>query len=211
VHIGSGLLEVAVELAANLLLAAVAFGLWRLVSRDRGLRDDDREGGRRAARIRSRWAYALLAIVAALAVWQFLMLGLALAGLFLRPPALARVLPRLTGWALGASAVLLGMLLVDGVAPGRGALLGVAAFLAQIVAALLITRGLPRADRLHLALAQQNGITAIILALRLEAQFAGVVAVVAPAILITNSIHLAANALADRVGRGRRPIDEAPP
>jgi hypothetical protein len=180
-HLGSGLLEVAAELAANLLLAAVAYALWRLL-RHRA----------------QRWVYVLLAVVAAVAVWQFLMLGLALAGLFLRPAGLARIRPRLTGWALAASAVLLGALLVGGVELGRGAALGAAAFAAQIVAALLLTRRLPRADRIHLALAQQNGITAIILALRLEAQFAGVVAVIAPAILVTNAIYLVSNRLVDR-------------
>jgi NhaP-type Na+/H+ or K+/H+ antiporter len=185
VHLGSGLVEVAADLAFNLLFAAVAYGLWRLV-------------GARATQRPVTWAYALLAVLFAVAVWQFLMLGLAIVGLFLRPAGLAPLVSRLIGWALGASAVLLGMLLIGGVELGRGALLGVAAFLAQIVAALLLTRGLPRADRIHLALAQQNGITAIILALRLEAQFSGVVAVIAPAILVTNATYLAANAVADR-------------
>lgn len=180
-HIGTGLAQVGIELAANLAFAAAAYLLWRLVAgRPKG------------------WAYALLALLAAVAVWQFLMLGLALAGLFLRPAGLARILPRFTGWALVASAVLLGVLLFAGVDAGRGAALGTAAFAAQIVAAWLLTRGLPARDRLHLALAQQNGITAIILALRLEAQFTGVVAVIAPAILVTNVIYLAANGLADR-------------
>ncbi|NLT54698.1 MAG: hypothetical protein GXX79_09045 [Actinomycetales bacterium] len=69
-----------------------------------------------------------------------------------------------------------------------------------------------------LALAQQNGITAIILALRLEAEFVGVVMVVGPAILVINMLHLVANALLRRAShpssgtRGcRRPAAGSPP
>ncbi|HYN93859.1 MAG TPA: hypothetical protein VES42_08415 [Pilimelia sp.] len=182
-HVGTGLWRVFVDLAANLLFAAVAYGLWRAGGRDRW----------------RWWAYALLAAVAVVAVWQFLMLGLAIAGLFLRPAGINGVLPRLTQWALAAAALLLGALLVGGVRLGAGAALGAAAFLSQIVAALVLARALPGRDRFHLALAQQNGITAVILALRLEAQFVGVVAVVAPAILTTNALYLVANPLADRV------------
>jgi hypothetical protein len=95
------------------------------------------------------------------------------------------------------------LLLVNGVSLGHGALLGVMAFLAQIVAAAALTQGMPRADRVHLALAQQNGITAIILALRLEIQFTGAVAVIAPAIVVTNLSHAMANRLID-IPRSRR-------
>jgi hypothetical protein len=89
-------------------------------------------------------------------------------------------------------------LLIDGVQIWRGISLGIAAFAAQIVAAALLTIGMPRPDRWHLAFAQQNGITAIILALTLQIQFDGVVAVVAPAIITANLIHAAANRLVDR-------------
>ncbi|MFD0598764.1 hypothetical protein ACFQZ4_46070 [Catellatospora coxensis] len=90
------------------------------------------------------------------------------------------------------------MLLIDGIAIAEGISLGVAAFAAQTVAAWLLTRGMPRNDRWHLAAAQQNGITAIILALTLQIQFDGVVAVVAPAIITANLLHTAANHLLDR-------------
>jgi hypothetical protein len=49
-------------------------------------------------------------------------------------------------------------------------------------------------DRVRLALAQQNGVTAVILALVFERSLDGFVAVVAPAIVTINVIH----ALADR-------------
>jgi NhaP-type Na+/H+ or K+/H+ antiporter len=172
--VGAGLTGYALDLALNLAFAAGAYLLWRLVGRHRVL------------------ALAGLAVLVAVAVTWFLMLGLAIAGLFYRP-AIDRLIGWATNGALAVASILLGTLLLDGIAPVRGLALGVAAFTAQMVAGWLLTRGLPRADRVHLALAQQNGITAIILALRLEADFAGVVAVVAPAILVTNTIFIAAN------------------
>ncbi|MEU7999637.1 hypothetical protein AB0B66_00475 [Catellatospora sp. NPDC049111] len=186
VHVADGLVAYAADLGLNLAFAAVVWLLWRYAVRDR-----------------PRWADALLAIVVAVAVWQFWMLGLALVGLFLRPAWLDRLLPRITQGALYAATVLLGLLLIGGIALPEGVTLGLAAFAAQILVGWLLTRNMPAADRLHLAFAQQNGITAIILALRLEAQFAGVVAVVAPAILVTNLTHHAANHLLDRRARVR--------
>ncbi|MBV1848706.1 hypothetical protein [Catellatospora tritici] len=182
-HAAAGLWSYALDLVWNLTFAAVLWLLWRHV-----------------LRTRPRWAAVVLALAFAVAVWQFLMLGLALAGLFLRPPALLRLLPKLTTAALYAATVLLGLLLVHGVAPIRGLTLGLAAFAAQIAVGAPLTRHLPPLDRQHLMLAQQNGITAIILAVRLEASFAGVVAVVAPAILVTNLVHFAANRALDRRG-----------
>lgn len=72
-----------------------------------------------------------------------------------------------------------------------------AASASQIAVGYLLTGGLPAGDRIHLALAQQNGITAIVLALRLEAQFPGVAAMVAPAVLTTNLTHAVANRVLD--------------
>jgi hypothetical protein len=171
------------DLALNLAFAAVAYLAWR------------------ALRSAPAWLAALVLVgLAAVAVWQFLMLGVAIAGLFVRPAWLAPLVGRITTAALFVAGALLGILLVGGVNVGFGVLLGLMAFAAQVVAGALLSRGLARTDRLHLALAQQNGITAIILALRLEVTFAGVVAIVAPAILVTNAVHFVANWLAD----GRR-------
>jgi hypothetical protein len=161
----------------------------------------------------------LLAAVAALAVWQFLMLSVALIGLFLRPRPLGRALPPLVGSALVVATILLGVLLTFGVDLVSGLALGLAAFGAQVLVGYLLTFGLPARDRTHLAFAQQNGLTAIILALRLDAQYAGIVAAVAPAIVVTNVIYVACNRVLDwrnagrdqREGRGRRPGGPGPP
>jgi NhaP-type Na+/H+ or K+/H+ antiporter len=179
-HLATGVAQYAGDLGLNLLLAAVAWVLWRVTR---------------------RWpaaSYLLLLLVFAVAVWQFLMLGLAIVGLFLRPARLSSALPRLTQAALAAAAILLGTLLVGGVDPVAGVALGVAAFAAQGVVSVPLTRGMPRLDRIHLALAHQNGITAVILALRLESQFNGVVAIVAPGILVANLAYLLVNRRFDR-------------
>ncbi|MBB5867038.1 hypothetical protein F4553_000417 [Allocatelliglobosispora scoriae] len=171
-------LSIAADLALNLAFAAVAWLVWRLV------------------RTREWAVTALVALAAGVAVWQLWMLGLALVGLFARPRWLDRWLPRLTTGALLAAAVLVGVLLTGLTAPialVQGATLGLAAFTAQIAVGWLLTKGLPRQDRWHLALAQQNGITAIILALRLESTFTGIAAIVAPAIVATNLTHAAVN------------------
>jgi hypothetical protein len=61
-----------------------------------------------------------------------------------------------------------------------------------------VARRLPARDRWYLACGQQNGITAIILAVLLEPVFPGVVAVVAPAILVVAILHDLSNAALDR-------------
>lgn len=182
----AGLGGLALQLALNLGLAGAVYGVWRLI------------GHLGRGRLPAILASALLALVLAVAVWQFLMLTVAAAGLFLRPRWLERGLPPAVNGALCAATLLLGALLGAGIDPVGGAVLGLAAFASQVVVGYLLTQGLPGRDRIHLAFAQQNGITAIILALRLETQFPGVVAVVAPAILTTNLTHALVNRLVDR-------------
>ncbi|MEH0844889.1 hypothetical protein V6U81_21120 [Micromonospora sp. CPCC 205711] len=192
-------LDLLLDLLANLALAAVAWLVWRLL----------RAAGRRAdgARPALNWlAVALLVGLVLFAAWQFLMLGLAIAGLFFRP-RLGPVVGRSTRAAYLIAAFLLGLLLVDGVDVLTGVVLGLAAVAAQLLVSVPITRGLPRADRLYLAWGQQNGVTAVILALVLEQDFPGTVGVVATAIVVINAIHAVATALLDR----RRPPSEPPP
>jgi hypothetical protein len=187
----AGLGGYVVELAFNLALALAAWAVWRTL------------------RQRPVAVAVLLGLLGVVAIWQFLMLGVAIAGLFVRPAWLQRWLGRVTKSALLVAGALLGILLVNGVNPWYGLWLGAMAFLSQAVAAAVLTRGLPRTDRVHLALAQQNGITAIILALRMEADFVGSVAVIAPAILVANVVHFVANALLDRQRRQRK-VDPMP-
>lgn len=161
-------------------LAGLVYGLWLLTHRSAHPRV---------------WQYPLLVAALVVAVTQFHLLAIAIIGLFLRPP-----LAGLTRWALAAAgaaaAVLLGVLLaaaVTGPALARGIALGVAAYAAHAVVAVAMTRSLPKPDRVHLTLAQQSGVTAIVLSLLLETDFPGVVAVVGPAIVTTNLIYQVTN------------------
>lgn len=112
------------------------------------------------------------------------MLGIALIGLFLRPEI--RKLPKIISGAFYISLLLLGFLLINGISWFSGLILGLGAILAQIIVGFLLSHGLPRAERFYLAFAQQNGITAMILALLFEKHLPGTVAIVAPAILFIN-------------------------
>jgi NhaP-type Na+/H+ and K+/H+ antiporter len=167
------------DLLLNAVFAGAAWLVWRLLRR-------------------RPFAVTVLAVaLIALAAWQFTFLGLAVAGLFVRP-AVGRQVSAAVQAALVLASFMLGLLLFEGVDLIKGVTLGAAAFGAQIVAGFLLTGHLPMADRVHLAFAQQNGITAIILALFLQPRFGGVIAVVAPAILVINLIHLGVNRLIDR-------------
>ncbi|MFI6538607.1 hypothetical protein ACIBHY_39555 [Nonomuraea sp. NPDC050547] len=179
------------DLGLNALFAAAAYGLWRLL--------------RKAPPV-----LTYLAVVSAIAsaAWSSLMLGIATAGLYLRLPD-SRWLSRAVTAAFALSAFLMGLLLVGGTNLAMGLLLGLAAFTAQMLAALVLTHGLPMIDRIHLGLAQQNGITAVILALAFEREFPGFVAVVAPAILTVNLVYVLANRAADIWGP--RPAQPSPP
>lgn len=179
------------DLGLNALFAAIAYAVWRLV--------------RKAPPVLSYLAAATAVVSAA---WSSLMLGVATAGLYLRMPD-SRWLTRAVTAAFALSAFLMGLLLVGGANLMTGVLLGLAAFAAQMLAALVLTHGLPLTDRIHLGLAQQNGITAIILALAFERDFPGFVAVVAPAILTVNLVYVLANRISDVWGP-RRPLPSEP-
>ncbi|HYH75596.1 MAG TPA: hypothetical protein VD735_06605 [Candidatus Saccharimonadales bacterium] len=186
-----GLLGFAQGIGLNLLLAAGVFGVWWLVRRQAKLA----AGG---ALVLTGALYVLLAASFSIAVFGFMMLGIALIGLFLRPPKVSAVIDMVIIWALRAAAVILGLLLVDGIAWWKGLALGVAAYFGQVLVGFLLTRSLPRQDRWHIAFAQQNGITAIILALLFEPAYPGTVAIVAPAIVVINGLHAVMNRLVDR-------------
>jgi NhaP-type Na+/H+ or K+/H+ antiporter len=188
---GGGLTTFLVDLGWNaLLLAAVAvawFPVRRLMR--------DRSGP--ASRRQDAAVLLLLAALLVVAALCMLMLAVAAAGLFLRLDVVRRVIRRAVPVAFWAASFALGLLVVNGISPWRGVLLGLAAFGAQALIALLIVprlmHGLDRTDRVHLALGQQNGITAIILALTLERDFPGTVGIVAPAILTINVLYYATN------------------
>lgn len=173
------------NLGLNLLFAGIVLAGWLLARR---LRTRVRPGLLRLGAV-----LVLVGLLAVATAW-FLVLGIALIGLFYRP-ALGALLDRAITVAFYLATFALGLLLVGGVEPVPALVLGVAAFGAQmLVGGLLITRGLPVRDRVGLALGQQNGITAILLALTLARSYPSAVAVIAPAVLVINVLHLLANA-----------------
>jgi hypothetical protein len=130
------------------------------------------------------WQLLLLGVSFGVAIAFKWMLGIAIIGLFLRPEI--KKLPQIISAAFYIALLLLGFLLVSGISWGAGLVLGFGAMLAQGLVGWLLTRGLPSSERLYLAFAQQNGITAMILALLFEKNLPGTVGVVGPAILFIN-------------------------
>lgn len=173
---------------------------------------------------RARGAVVVLLVVTmvVLAAARELMLAVALAGLVVRSAVVGRVLGRAVGGAFLAAFLALGLLLAQGVAWWPGLVLGMAAFGAQAVVALgvmpLFVRGLGRGDWIALGLAQQNGITAVLIALTLERDFPGTAATVGPAVITVNVLHALAQKLLTRPpgvrsrrGGGELREDEARP
>jgi hypothetical protein len=197
----AGFLSLGTSLLWNAALAGAAWLVFQLARRRSPARRDIAVVG-------------TLAAAAAVAVWRFLMLGIATTGLFLRP--------RLAGWpravagtvrgAFLLAAAMLGVLLHHGISLGAGVALGVAAFFAQVAVGLALTARLPRADRIYLAISQQNGMTSIVLALTLAPSVSRAVGIVGPAILTINLLHYGFNLLARRRPHllGLRPPRTAP-
>ncbi|MEV0682122.1 hypothetical protein AB0I60_36940 [Actinosynnema sp. NPDC050436] len=201
---GAGLGTFAVNLGLNVALAGAAFALWHAIRRRRASRPGGGGPAGRAAMVAAVPAVGLLAA-------RFSLLpALALIGLFYRPGRDADV-DRAARVVMYLGTFAVGLVLVGGVDLATGALLGLAAFLAQVVAAVLLTaRPQWRGDRTRLALGQQNGLTAVILALMLAPVLPDAVAVIAPAIVVVNLLHAVTNSAFDRF-RPPKPEPEPAP
>lgn len=192
--VATGLGSFGLSLLWNLLLAGAVYLAWRAI---RGLKQCQ---GNKPFGLLTRVLLLLAALaVGGIAVWFGLLLALAIIGLFVRPQW-GHKLDATTQAATLLATFAVGLVLLGGIALLQAAVLGAAAYLAQIVVALLLT--IPRkwrGDRAGLALAQQNGMTAIILALLLEPDFPGTIAIVAPAIVVVNLLYTLCNSLRDRL------------
>ena len=139
----------------------------------------------------------------------------AIFSLFVRPSWLSgRLGDLLTKTALYGATFLLGMLLSGGVDVVGGLVLGAATYLSQVIVAwgvvalgvwLTPTKDNEKADRFsvrdvwHLALAQQNGITAIVLALVLQPSIPIAVSAISLAIVVVNIANFIFNEAFDRL------------
>lgn len=153
----------------------------------------------------------IIGLIGAVATPLRLYSGAALTGWFIRPKWLGgRAAELAVNTALYGATFLLGILLAGGVDIRGGIILGIATYGSQILVAwlvvwlsLLVSRKegqhkLSKRDTWHLALAQQNGITAIVLALNLEPFINGAVAAVSLAIVVINLLNFAVNWVFDR-------------
>lgn len=134
----------------------------------------------------------------------------AFVGWFYRPKWTTdeQLVGRILAITLGGATFLLGLLIADNHNFGGGALLGLVTFGSQAIAAYCVLGlaskfdGKPslfsRRDKLHLALGQQNGITAILLALVLEPTTQNAVATIGLAIVTINVLHFVCNWIFDR-------------
>lgn len=174
----------------NLAFAAAAFVLWYLVRRFTKARNY------LVLILAGAAAYTLVALSFSVAIYFFWMLGIAVIGLFMRPD-IENIIGRAVQWSLCLAAVLLGVLMAGDINLGAGLTLGLAAYGAQCMVGYILCWDLPIKDRLHISLAQQNGITAIILALLFEPYYPGTIAIVGPAILVVNTLHRGLNYVLD--------------
>lgn len=172
------------QLVLNLALIGVAAAAWYVLA---VVLD-----GRISDRFRFGLQCLVLAGLLAAAAGYGLLVGITVCGLFYRPPV-ASVMDRGVDFAFYAATFLLGLLLLTGVNVLAGLLLGVSVFATQILVALVITRGLPRADRRYLALGQQNGLTAIVLGLALQPYLPQAVGIIAVSIFTVNTLNIYSN------------------
>jgi NhaP-type Na+/H+ or K+/H+ antiporter len=183
-------------IALNTLLIACALGCALL------LRQSSASGEQHGRSAHPPQALAGVAVLVLLAIAGAygLLLGITVVGLFFRPLS-AHVLNRAVSFAVLAAAFLLGVFLRTGADFAEGFLLGLAAYAAQIVVGCAITRRLSRTDRMRVALGQQNGLTAMALALTLQPRLPDAVHIIAVAVATTSVLYLLGNALWDRVER----------
>lgn len=182
----AGLAAYIKETTLNVLFAGAVFALWMYV------KYHAKHASYIVVLLAAIGMYTLVVMSLSTAVYFFWMLGVAIIGLFMRPPVEGAI-NRTVDWALAMAALLLGIILINGVNVPIGVILGLSAFGAQVLVGYLLTRKLSHGDRIRIALAQQNGITAIILALLFEPYYPGMIAIIAPAILTVNTVHAIAN------------------
>ncbi|MET9574748.1 hypothetical protein ABZY30_04180 [Streptomyces massasporeus] len=189
----TGTATVFVDLLLNLGLFALVAALWWAAAAWLGSRGPARRTGARPAA--DVVALALVVALILFAAQDMMVLAVALTGLFVRLGRFGAGLETAVALAFLIASAVLGVVLASGeVFLREGLVLGASAFAAQLLVTLLISRLLVRPrltwpDLAHLGFGQQNGITAILLALALEPRFPGTVGVVGPAIVTVNLLH----------------------
>ncbi len=135
----------------------------------------------------------LLLICIILAIIFHLTLGVAIIALFLRP-TLDKVFFHGVTIAFYIAIFLLGLTMtVSSTILFYGVSLGLLGYISQIIAAFCVGRGLTREDKLHLSLAQYNGITSVSLGLYFQSYFSDLPGIVAFAVITINTLYYIMN------------------
>jgi len=149
---------------------------------------------------KNRFTLLLLLAFLAIGITFKLMFGLALVALILRPQITLfdlkfdDIVNKIVTSSYYISVVILGILVSSGVYLQLGIILGILAFVSQI----LVTNGLlfnfSKGDKIKLSFAQYNGITSIILASFLQQYFTQTVGIVAVALVAISVLYFGVNA-----------------
>ena len=166
-------------LLANIILPVIAYGLVRISN----------------GRQQIQWI--ALALVFVLSVYYSLMLAVAISALFLRPQ-FPFDLSRVTEAAYLVALFILGVFPLGVINIKLGLVLAISAVLSQIFVTYVLARNLDRKDQRYIMFAQQNGLTAVVLALYFEQFMPGAIGIVATAIFIINFIHIVSFMILDR-------------
>ncbi len=183
---GDGSAALAIDLVTNVIFAMAVFVMHRAVRMLGMLRGAN-------SRLANLVTWNVLLLCLAIGTWQSLVLGIALVGLFLRPVPNG-VSNHAERSILAVTALLAGLTLADGINVAAGVLLGVAAYLAQMLVAIPIRE--PR-----FGLAHRTSSDVLVLALVLEPLLPGSVATLIPALLVTTGLHRATNRIFDLTNR----------
>jgi hypothetical protein len=129
------------------------------------------------------------------------MFGIALVALFLRPKnkifkmTFEGVLARAVSGYYYTAVVILGIIVSRGVDLKLGIILGILAFLAQILVTYVLLPNFSKSDKLKLSLSQFNGITSIILSSLIVIYYDQTFAIVSIAIMTILFLYFSSNAL----------------
>ena len=131
----------------------------------------------------------LLLFIFIVSVYYGFMLAIAISALFVRPKLYIKV-SHLVETAYIVSLIIFGTYLVGSIDIAKGLALAFGAIISQVIVSLILTWKLDTNDRVYLAFAQQNGVTAVILSLLFANAIEGIVPIVAVAIVTINVFHM---------------------
>lgn len=177
--IGEGILNIAINLGVSLSLFFIVYICRKKINKYNSIQ------------------FIILGLVFANAIFLDGLLLSALIALIIKPKIILKWMGKVIPYILYIAVILMGMQLTHGIQWSSAILLSISVVVSQVIVGWLLTRGLNMNDSLKICFAQQNGLTAMILALALSTQFPNLIAVIAPSIFIINLIHILSNVSID--------------